>query len=172
VKIQTEQARVSSSIVLQQMESYSAAPAAETGTVSDDQANESRWHKRKSNREATWPMPTAHRQMDPARRAAGKKPVAAAPGMPESFRDYLHQRWEAGCRHGRTLFAEIRKLGYKGCYSGLAKFLSPWRQSKAETRRAIRQLRALLEEFLGAQEVSPRDWTVFLVGLNKHSSWM
>ena len=34
------------------------------------------------------------------------------PGMPESFRDYLRQRWEAGCRHGRTLFAEIRKLGY------------------------------------------------------------
>ena len=59
------------------------------------------------------------------------------PGMPESFRDYLRQRWEAGCRHGRKLFAEIRKLGYKGCYSGLAKFLSPWRQPKAETRRAI-----------------------------------
>ena len=42
-----------------------------------------------------------------------------------------------GCRHGRTLFAEIRKLGYVGCYSGLAKFLSPWRQPKAETRRAV-----------------------------------
>ena len=23
------------------------------------------------------------------------------PGMPESFRDYLRQRWEAGYRHGR-----------------------------------------------------------------------
>jgi transposase len=40
------------------------------------------------------------------------------------------------CQHGRTLFAEIRKHGYVGCYSGLAKFLSPWRQPKAETRRA------------------------------------
>ena len=59
------------------------------------------------------------------------------PGMPESFRDYLRQRWEAGCRHARTLFAEIRKLGYNGCYSGLAKFLSRWRQAKSETRRAI-----------------------------------
>ena len=59
------------------------------------------------------------------------------PGMPESFRDYLRQRWEAGFRHGRKLFAEIRKLGYVGCYSGLAKLLSPWRQAKAETRRAI-----------------------------------
>jgi hypothetical protein len=59
------------------------------------------------------------------------------PGMSESFRDYLHQRWEAGCRHGRTLLAEIWKLGYVGCYSGLAKFLSPWRQAKSETRRPI-----------------------------------
>jgi transposase len=59
------------------------------------------------------------------------------PGMPESFRDYLRQRWEAGCRHGRTLFAEIRKLGYVGCYSGLAKFLLPWRQPKAGTRKEI-----------------------------------
>ena len=57
--------------------------------------------------------------------------------MPESFRDYLRQRWETGSRNGRTLFAEIRKLGYVGCYSGLAKFLSPWRQPNAETRRAI-----------------------------------
>ena len=40
---------------------------------------------------------------------------------------------KAACRHGRTLFTEIPKLGYVGCYSGLAKFLSPWRP-KAETR--------------------------------------
>src|ERR1700693_6045818 len=59
------------------------------------------------------------------------------PGMPKSFRDYLRQRWEAGCRHGRTLLAEIRKLGYVGCYSGLTKCLPPWRQPKAETRRAV-----------------------------------
>ena len=42
--------------------------------------------------------------------------------------------------HGRTLFAEIRKLGYVGCYSGLAKLLSPWRQPKSETGRAISAL--------------------------------
>jgi transposase len=61
-------------------------------------------------------------------------------GMAESFRDYLRQRWEAGCRHGRTLFTEIRKLGYVGCYSGLAKLLSPWRQPKAEAGKAISAL--------------------------------
>ena len=30
------------------------------------------------------------------------------PGMPESFRDYLRQRWEAGCRHGRTLLSDSK----------------------------------------------------------------
>ena len=82
-------------------------------------------------------MPTAHRQMDPARRTAGKKPDAAALGnariVPRLFTSALGGRLSAWAQ----LFAEIRKLGYKGCYSGLAKFLSPWRQSKAETRRAI-----------------------------------
>ena len=61
-------------------ESCPAATAAETGAVLADQANEGRWHEGKSNREATWPMPTAHRQMDQARRAAGKKPDAAVLG--------------------------------------------------------------------------------------------
>jgi transposase len=50
------------------------------------------------------------------------------PGMVESFRNYLQQRWDTGCRHGRTLFAEIRALGYVGAFSQLAQFLSPWRQ--------------------------------------------
>jgi hypothetical protein len=82
------------------------------------------------------------------------------PGMPESFRDYLRKRWEAGCRHGRTLFAEIRKLGYVGCYSGLAKFLSPWRQPKAETRRVISAFPDALElevtTSTGSRQLSPQ----------------
>jgi transposase len=55
------------------------------------------------------------------------------PGMPEAFREYLRQRWEAGCRHGRTLFEEVRELGYVGCFSRLAALLSPWRQLSAGT---------------------------------------
>ena len=81
-------------------------------------------------------------------------------GMPESFRDYLCQRWEAGCRHGRTLLAEIRKLGYVGCYSGLAKFLSPWRQAKAETRRTVSRFpdASQLEPTIstGSRQLSPQ----------------
>ena len=55
------------------------------------------------------------------------------PGMVESFREYLRQRWEQGCHHGHDLLAEIRQLGYVGCYSRLAQLLSPWRQPKPES---------------------------------------
>ena len=87
-------------------------------------------------------------------------------GMVESFRDYLRQRWEAGCRHGRTLLAEIRKLGYVGCYSGLAKFLSPWRQAKAETRRAVSRFpdASQVEPIIstGSRQLSPQVATALL----------
>lgn len=49
------------------------------------------------------------------------------------FRDYLAQRWQDGCHHGRTLLKEIRARGYQGGFSGLARFLSerrPLRQQK------------------------------------------
>ena len=49
-------------------------------------------------------------------------------GTLEFFREYLHQRWQQGCREGRTLLGEIRQCGYVGCYSRLAKLLAPWRQ--------------------------------------------
>jgi hypothetical protein len=87
-------------------------------------------------------------------------------GMPESFRDYLLQRWEAGCRHGRTVLAEIRKLGYVGCYSGLAKFLSPWRQAEAETRRAVSRFpdASQVEPIIstGSRQLSPQVATALL----------
>jgi hypothetical protein len=54
------------------------------------------------------------------------------PGMAESFRDYLRQRWDVGIRHGRTLFAEIQELGYVGGFSNLAQLLSAWRQPVEE----------------------------------------
>jgi len=59
--------------------------------------------------------------------------MQSRPGMAESFRDYLRHRWDHGCRHGRTLLAEIRQLGYIGGHSQLAQLLSPWRQLPVET---------------------------------------
>src|SRR5579862_3372466 len=52
------------------------------------------------------------------------------PGMVESFREYLRERWEQGCHHGHELLAEIQQRGYIGCYTRLAQLLSPWRQAK------------------------------------------
>jgi len=46
---------------------------------------------------------------------------------PAFFRDYLARRWKSGCQHVKTLMAELRVLGYTGCFSGLARFLSSWR---------------------------------------------
>jgi len=81
------------------------------------------------------------------------------PGMIESFRGYLEQRWKAGCRHGRTLLAEIRELGYRGVFSRLANLLSPWRlhppTAKAEVATTVMPSQpATLPS--GARQISPQ----------------
>jgi hypothetical protein len=58
----------------------------------------------------------------PARRMMPPRRGSAA-----TFRAYLRQRWNAGCRNGRMLFDEIRALGYVETYTPLHKRLSPWR---------------------------------------------
>jgi transposase len=160
VKGQTEQLRVRSSIVMRQME------VARQGR----QQKLELFRTIKQMRAAGMKVSQIARQLGLCRRRVDKwiqldelperSRMQPRPGMPESFRDYLHQRWEAGCRHGRTLFAEIRKLGYAGCYSGLAKFLSPWRQAKAETRRSIPAFPAApqLEPAIstGSRQLSPQ----------------
>jgi transposase len=81
------------------------------------------------------------------------------PGMVEWFRSYLQQRWAAGCRHGRTLLAEIRERGYVGAFSTLAKFLSPWRQPSPAEAMTVSIEAAPLEETPTApapRQVSPQ----------------
>jgi transposase len=80
------------------------------------------------------------------------------PGMVEWFRGYLQQRWAAGCRHGRTLLAEIRERGYVGAFSTLAKFLSCWRQPPAKTTTVSTEAAALEETptVLAPRQVSPQ----------------
>ena len=75
------------------------------------------------------------------------------PGMADSFLEYLQQRWDAGCRHGRTLFAEIRELGYVGGFTALAKFLSPWRQPTVVTATVAPEV-TLMEEFMEPKETT------------------
>ena len=152
VKSKTNQIRVRSSIVMQQME------------VAQQRRQQKLelFRTIKQMRAAGMKVSQIARQLGLCRRRIDKwiqldelserNRMQPRPGMPESFRDYLRQRWEAGCRRGRTLLAEIRKLGYVGCYSGLAKFLSPWRQPKAETRRAVCT-------FPGAPQLEATTWT-------------
>jgi transposase len=79
------------------------------------------------------------------------------PGMPEAFREHLRERWEAGCRHGRTLFAEVRELGYVGCFSRLAALLSPWRQPSAEAATLLPQTPLMAETItVPGRRVSPQ----------------
>jgi transposase len=80
------------------------------------------------------------------------------PRMVEWFRGYLQQRWAAGCRHGRTLLAEIRERGYVGAFSTLAKFLSPWRQPPAKTTTVSTKAAALEETptALASRQISPQ----------------
>ena len=49
---------------------------------------------------------------------------------PAFFRDYLARRWKTGCHHVKTLLGELRTHGYTGCFSVLARFLSPWRDQR------------------------------------------
>jgi hypothetical protein len=58
------------------------------------------------------------------------------PGLAESFREYLWERWTAGYRNGRALLAEIRNRGYVGSYSWLAHLLSKWRHTTAKANGA------------------------------------
>jgi transposase len=52
-----------------------------------------------------------------ARRGAKLKP----------FDDYLRQRWTAGVRNARQLYAEIHARGYAGSYLEVTRWVQPWR---------------------------------------------
>jgi len=56
------------------------------------------------------------------------------PTSPRFFATHLQRRWAEGCHEGPRLLEEIRALGYRGCYSSLAKFLARWRDLEPESR--------------------------------------
>jgi hypothetical protein len=58
------------------------------------------------------------------------------PYTPAFFHEHLSRRWASGCTDGRKLFGEIKELGYKGCYSYLARHLSKWRHGGAPAPQA------------------------------------
>ena len=59
-----------------------------------------------------------------------RAPIDSSPAF---YQNHLARRWAEGCTHGRQLFAEIKDLGYSGCFSYLARFLSPWRRTTGKS---------------------------------------
>ena len=58
-----------------------------------------------------------------------RKRMAPRRANPALFHEQLKAAWEAGTTHGRRLHAEIKRLGYTGSFSHLARYLSPWRKT-------------------------------------------
>jgi transposase len=53
--------------------------------------------------------------------------MASTPSSPAYFGVLLERRWAEGITKVRHLFEEIRRRGYIGSFSHLARFLAPWR---------------------------------------------
>ncbi|MGV9864084.1 transposase [Rhodococcus koreensis] len=45
----------------------------------------------------------------------------------DEFTEHLHERWNDGCTTARTLFDELRALGYRGSYATVRDYLRPFR---------------------------------------------
>jgi hypothetical protein len=54
--------------------------------------------------------------------------MAPTASSPRQFLDHLTRRWAEGCTVARDLFAEIKRAGYTGCYTHLARFIAAWRR--------------------------------------------
>lgn len=66
---------------------------------------------------------------------AERRPVAR---NLDPFTDYLGDRWRSGCHNARTLFHEIRQLGYTGSESMVRHTLRPWREKAPGETQATR----------------------------------
>jgi transposase len=80
VKNRTKPIRVRSGVLMQQMEVARQRQQQRLELFETVKQMRAAGMKVSQNREATWPVSAAHRQMDLARRAAGKKPDAAPAG--------------------------------------------------------------------------------------------
>ncbi len=91
--------------------------------------------------------------------------MAPKPDSPAFFRDYLAKRWKAGCNVVRILLEKLRPLGYTGCFSGLARFVSSWRTGERmpPPNRALSTSDEILPGDITARHVSSRVAAALLV---------
>jgi transposase len=55
------------------------------------------------------------------------KPRAGRPSVLDSYKPYLHERWNAGVTNASMLYREITEQGYRGSRGALAAYLAPFR---------------------------------------------
>jgi transposase len=64
---------------------------------------------------------------------------AARPSQLDGYREYLRQRWEAGCHNATVLWRELRAQGFRGCRTLVNRAIQPWRPASSHGgRRASR----------------------------------
>jgi transposase len=70
--------------------------------------------------------------------------VGSRPSILDEYTDYLHDRWNAGCRSVSVLYAEIAAMGFRGGYGTLRDYLRPFRAlgaaPKAPAPPKVRQI--------------------------------
>jgi len=67
------------------------------------------------------------------------------------YKDYLVQRWNAGCRDTRQLCAELRQRGYRGSYPTVARYTQRLRQAQG----AAPSQRLMSKRWLAVSEPTP-----------------
>jgi hypothetical protein len=66
------------------------------------------------------------------------EPKTCTPAYLERF---LSRRFTEGNKSVRLLFAEVKKQGYTGSYSHLARFIAPWKDDVSGKARLPHQIR-------------------------------
>lgn len=62
-----------------------------------------------------------------------RKPPHREPAKVNAFGAYLEQRWNEGCHNATRLYGEIRRKGYTGKRSMVARFVAAWRRTGKPT---------------------------------------
>ena len=81
------------------------------------------------------------------------------PTSPRFFASHLQRRWAEGCHEGPRLLTEIRALGYRGCYSSLAKFMLVGEILNRSRGRQLRLVRASKRECILRSPGRSRHWS-------------
>ena len=85
--------------------------------------------------------------------------MASTPSSPAYFGVLLERRWAEGITKVRHLFEEIRRRGYTGSFSHLARFLAPWRSGAPslddDEQEALAPVRMRTLDAMTGRAISP-----------------